>query len=1026
MSAVGAGTVTTNSQLASPIPVQPVGLQINTTAPTITGTVAGQTTTSEAPVHPFAGVTISDLNNGATDTLTITLSNGGTTGTLSGQGLSGGNNGVYTLAAASAATITQELDALVFTPSTGTPGSSTTTTFTLDDLSSADPTPTVSSSTTVISTGSAAAPTISGALAGQTTTSETQVKPFVGVTIADSNSGATDTLTITLSNGGTTGALSGQGLASNGEGVYTLTGTAATITSELQGLVFTPAAEPPNTRTTTTFTLSDSSSAFATATVNDTTTVIDTVGAVAPTVTAGATATFTGGGGPVLLDAALTVSDPSSATLASATVSIGAGFLAGDTLNFTNQNGITGSYNAATGVLTLTGSTSMANYQAALNSITYSFTPTNGDPTDTTRTISWVVNDGVTSSAAVTSTLDTVHVAPTVVAGATVSYEIGGAAVVLDSALTVSDVDSGGILAGATVAIGAGFAVGDTLNFTNQNGITGSYNAATGVLTLTGSTSVANYQTALNSITFSSTVESAGSRTIDWTVTDGSASQGTSATATSTVDTTHVAPTVVAGATATFTGGGGPVLLDAALTVSDPSSATLASATVSIGTGFLAGDTLNFTNQNGITGSYNAATGVLTLTGSASVANYQAALNSITYSFTPTNGDPTDTTRTISWVVNDGVTSSAAVTSTLDTVHVAPTVVAGATVSYEIGGAAVVLDSALTVSDVDSGGVLAGATVAIGAGFAVGDTLNFTNQNGITGSYNAATGVLTLTGSTSVANYQTALNSITYSSTVESAGSRTIDWTVTDGSTSHGTSATATSTVDTTHVAPTVVAGATATFTGGGGPVLLDAALTVSDPSSATLASATVSIGAGFLAGDTLNFTNQNGITGSYNAATGVLTLTGSTSVANYQAALNSITYSFTPTNGDPTDTTRTISWVVNDGVTSSAAVTSTLDTVHVAPTVVAGATVSYEIGGAAVVLDSALTVSDVDSGGVLAGATVAIGAGFAVGDTLNFTNQNGITGSYNAATGVLTLTGSTSVANYQTALELHHLQLDR
>ena len=108
--------------------------------------------------------------------------------------------------------------------------------------------------------------------------------------------------------------------------------------------------------------------------------------------------------------------------------------------------------------------------------------------------------------------------------------------------------------------------------------------------------------------------------------------------------------------------------------------------------------------------------------------------------------------------------------------------------------------------------------------------------------------------------------------------------------------------------------------------MLLDAALTVSDPSSATLASATVSIGAGFIAGDTLNFTNQNGITGSYNAATGVLTLTGSTSVANYQAALNSITYSFTPTNGDPTDTTRTISWVVNDGVTSSAAVTSTLD----------------------------------------------------------------------------------------------------
>jgi len=59
--------------------------------------------------------------SGATDTLTITLSNGGTTGTLSGSGLSGGTNGVCTLAAAAAATITSELDALVFTPKAGAP-----------------------------------------------------------------------------------------------------------------------------------------------------------------------------------------------------------------------------------------------------------------------------------------------------------------------------------------------------------------------------------------------------------------------------------------------------------------------------------------------------------------------------------------------------------------------------------------------------------------------------------------------------------------------------------------------------------------------------------------------------------------------------------------------------------------------------------------------------------------------------------------------------------------------------------------
>ena len=48
-------------------------------------------------------------------------------------------------------------------------------------------------------------------------------------------------------------------------------------------------------------------------------------------------------------------------------------------------------------------------------------------------------------------------------------------------------------------------------------------------------------------------------------------------------------------------------MLDCGLTVSDADNTTLAGATVSISSGFFAGDTLNFTNQNGITGSYDAA-----------------------------------------------------------------------------------------------------------------------------------------------------------------------------------------------------------------------------------------------------------------------------------------------------------------------------------------------------------------------------------------------------------------------------------
>ncbi len=70
----------------------------------------------------------------------------------------------------------------------------------------------------------------------------------------------------------------------------------------------------------------------------------------------------------------------------------------------------------------------------------------------------------------------------------------------------------------------------------------------------------------------------------------------------------------------------------------------------------------------------------------------------MTYSFTP-GGDPTngggDSTRTISWTVNDGNTGNgqaAAASSTLDTVHAAPVLQAGGTVTFTADGPPVTLD----------------------------------------------------------------------------------------------------------------------------------------------------------------------------------------------------------------------------------------------------------------------------------------------------------------------------------------------
>jgi hypothetical protein len=100
------------------------------------------------------------------------------------------------------------------------------------------------------------------------------------VTIGDANVGATDILTITL--GGAGGALSGTGLSAGVGGVYTLSGTAAAITSELDALIFTPTAGAPNTTSTTTFTLSDLSSANGAPVVDSKTSVIDSDPALPP------------------------------------------------------------------------------------------------------------------------------------------------------------------------------------------------------------------------------------------------------------------------------------------------------------------------------------------------------------------------------------------------------------------------------------------------------------------------------------------------------------------------------------------------------------------------------------------------------------------------------------------------------------------------------------------------------------------------------------------------------------------------
>ena len=158
-------------------------------APIISGTVANQTTASEATVMPFSGVTISDANNGRTNVDTLSIAFAAADGSLSGAGLMG-SSGSYSLMGTASA-ITTALDALVFTP-VGVPNTSATTGFALDLTDPVTGGAVPDNTTTVIDSDPAVAPMISGTVANQTTASEATVMPFSGVTISDANNGRTN------------------------------------------------------------------------------------------------------------------------------------------------------------------------------------------------------------------------------------------------------------------------------------------------------------------------------------------------------------------------------------------------------------------------------------------------------------------------------------------------------------------------------------------------------------------------------------------------------------------------------------------------------------------------------------------------------------------------------------------------------------------------------------------------------------------------------------------------------------------
>ena len=649
-------------------------------------------------------------------------------------------------------------------------------------------------------------------------------------------------------------------------------------------------------------------------------------------VTAGASAIYHGGGAAQPLDATLTVTDFSSAPLVGASVQIHS-FAIGDTLNFTDQNNIHGSYNANTGLLTLTGSDTAADYQAALRSVTYSFAG-NGDPTaggHQQTFISWQVSDG-----------NSADVAPAPINNDQPSLGLNQL-VVMDGLFPGSNSDNG-------TSDGGGIPLGAIRTFAGDT-IWGGTAAADGqILSIQqniGLFSVLGTNYGGNGSTTFALPNLQDRLAVGFEQNPGSGASVGQTTGSDTVTLTHQ------NLPANWGGSGQPFNNDQpSLTLNYiiNTGGAIAGAGGSSADGV--GEVVPFLGQFAPAG-YLFANGQLLL--SSQYSNLYAAIGTTYGGDGTTFALPDLTGKTI---IGAGTSSQSGIQVTIGTTAGQDSTALVSSNLPSPEGSSVPISNqqpslALTYL-IDPFGIFpssSGTPVADTAD--IGEIIAFAGTGGaLTDMLNA--GWMVANGATlGISQYQElfAVIGTTYGGngvnnfvlpdlvghSVAGVGSSN-GASVTLGH-DYGTANIAlasnqvpltTSTLDIAHTAPTVAAGATVAFAAGDAAVALDGTLTVDDvDSGGNLTGATIKIG-GFVAGDMLHFVNQNAISGSYVAGTGILTLTGNDTLAHYQAALESITFS--STDGNPGS--RTIDWNVTDGAASNGTSATANSTVNLVPTI--------------------------------------------------------------------------------------------
>ncbi len=695
-------------------------------------------------------------------------------------------------------------------------------------------------------------------------------------------------------------------------------------------------------------------------------------------------------------------------------------------------NGVTYSYTVATGVITLTGMpTSMAS-GSSLGPISISYTqPATGSST-VTAAISATTADPNPNNNSVTVTIAG-NAEADAATSASFPASINAGQTVTGTVTFTNNGPSAAVGTTFSLIVPANLAVAPTLSGL-PNGVTYTYVAATGVITLTGMPTSLASGSSLGPISISYTQPASGSSTVTAAI--------SATTADPNPNNNSVTVTIAGNAEAdAATSASFPASVNAGQTVSGtvrytnngPSTATGTIFSLTVPANLAVAPTLTGL-PNGVTYSYTAATGVITLTGmptsmasgsslgpiSISYTQPPTGTSTVTASISATTADPNPNNNSVTVTIAGNAEADAATSASFPA-----SVNAGQTVSG-------------TVTFTNNGPSTATGTtysLTVPANLAAAPTLSGLPA-GVTYSYTAATGVITLTGMPASLASGISVGPIGISFTQPASGTSTVTASI--------SATTADPNPNNNSVTVTIAGNAEA-----------DAAVTASFPAN---------VNAGQTVSGTVTFTNNGpsttvgttfsltvpvnlavaptltglpaGVTYSYNAATGVITLTGMPTSMASGSSLGPITLSYiqpgsgtstvtaaiAATTNDPNPNNNSLTLTIGGNSSADAAASGSFPASVNAGQTVSGTVTFTNYGPStatrttfSLTVSANLAVAPTNNGSSIAAGTtysLTTTAGLAVAPTLSGLPA-GVTYSYNAATGVITLTGMpTSMAS--------------